>query len=167
MLRRLALSLIALSLAAGLARAQESASFAEPTVRSTHGDWQVLCVLNENLLEECFAGQALDDQTSGQRAMTVMVMKAPDGTTALRITVPLGVLIPSGLNLTVDGVSVGEVGFVACFPDGCMTQVGMSDEVLGQLKGGSQATVTVHDFDNQPISLPLSLNGFTAAFNDL
>ena len=78
MLRRLALSLIALSLAAGLARAQESASFAEPTVRSTHGDWQVLCVLNENLLEECFAGQALDDQTSGQRAMTVMVMKAPD-----------------------------------------------------------------------------------------
>ena len=167
MLRRLALSLIALSLAAGVARAQESANFAEPTVRSTHGDWQVLCVLNENLLEECFAGQALDDQTSGQRAMTVMVMKAPDGTVALRITVPLGVLIPSGLNLMVDGVSVGEVGFVACFPDGCMTQVGMSDEVLGQLKGGSQATVTVHDFDNQPIALPMSLTGFTAAFNDL
>jgi len=167
MLRRFVFALTALFLATGIARAQESANFAEPTVRSTHGDWQILCVLNENLLEECFAGQALDDQTSGQRAMTAMVMKAPDGSVALRITVPLGVLIPAGLNLAVDGVNVGEVGFVACFPDGCMTQVGMSDEVLGQLKGGSQATVTVRDFDNQAISLPLSLTGFTAAFGAL
>jgi invasion protein IalB len=167
MQRRFALALISLLAFSGVARAQESGAFAEPSLRATHGDWQVLCVLNENLLEECFIGQALDDQTSGQRAMTAMVMKAPDSSVALRITVPLGVLIPAGLNLTIDGNSVGDVGFVACFPDGCMTQVGMSDEVLGSLKAGSQATVTVHDFDNQPISLPLSLNGFTAAFNDL
>ena len=167
MLRRPALALIAVLLATGVARAQESGAFAEPTLRATHGDWQVLCVLNENLLEECFIGQALDDQTSGQRAMTAMVMKAPDGTVALRLTVPLGVLIPAGLDLTVDGTSVGEVGFVACFPDGCMTQVGMSEEVLAALRAGTQGLVTVRDFDNQPIELPLSLSGFTAALNDL
>ncbi len=167
MLRRFALVLFSLLAMAGAAQAQEPGSFAEPTLRSTHGDWQVLCVLNENLLEECFIGQALDDQVSGQRAMTAMVMKAPDNSVALRITVPLGVLIPAGLDLTIDGSSVGEVGFVACFPDGCMTQVGMSAEVLASLKAGNQATVTVHDFDNQPIALPLSLTGFTAAFDAL
>lgn len=167
MLRRFALAVFSLLAFVGAAQAQEAGAFAEPSLRATHGDWQVLCVLNENLLEECFIGQALDDQTSGQRAMTAMVMKAPDGSVALRITVPLGVLIPAGLNLTIDGNSVGDVGFVACFPDGCMTQVGMSDEVLGALKAGVQATVTVHDFDNQPIALPLSLSGFTAAFDDL
>lgn len=167
MLRRIALLLFSFSVMAGGAQAQEPGAFAEPSLRATHGDWQVLCVLNENLLEECFIGQALDDQTTGQRAMTAMVMKAPDGSVALRITVPLGVLIPAGLDLTIDGTSVGEVGFVACFPDGCMTQVGMSAEVLSSLKAGNAATVTVHDFDNQPIALPLSLSGFTAAFNDL
>lgn len=167
MLRRFALVVFSLLLATGAAQAQEATNLGEPSLRATHGDWQVLCVLNDNLLEECFLGQALDDQTSGKRAMTVMVMKAPDQSTALRITVPLGVLIPAGLNLTVDGNNVGDVGFVACFPDGCMTQVGMSDEVLNALKTGTAAVVTVHDFDNKPIELPLSLTGFTAAYGDL
>lgn len=167
MLRRLALTLSALLLASGTALAQETTEFGEPTVRATHGDWQVLCTLDDALLEECFIGQALDDQNSGRRAMTAMVMKAPDGSTALRITVPLGVLIPAGLNLAVDGADIGDVGFVACFPDGCMTQVGMSPEVIASLKGGSEALVTVHDFDNQQITLPLSLTGFTAAFDAL
>lgn len=167
MLRRLALALSAMLLACGAAMAQEATNFGEPSLRATHGDWQVLCTLNDALLEECFIGQALDDQNSGRRAMTVMVMKAPDGTSALRITVPLGVLIPTGLNLSVDGADIGDVGFVACFPDGCMTQVGMSPEVIASLKSGTEAKVTVHDFDNQRITLPLSLIGFTAAYDTL
>lgn len=164
MTKRILLLVAALLVIAPGARAQQLLA-GEPELKATHGDWQIYCNTDDLGAQQCFMGQALDEETSGRRALTAMVLKAPDGSVALRMTVPLGVLIPAGVNLTIDAADIGDVGYVACFPDGCMTQVGLSPEVLAQLKGGVEAVVTVQDFDGQPIALPLSLSGFTAAFD--
>ncbi len=160
---RVVLLALAFALAALPSHAQ-TGQLGEPTLRATHGDWQILCVVDDLLMEDCFLAQAIDEQTSGRRALSAMIFKSPDGAAALRLSVPLGVLLPAGLNVTVDGSDLGDIGFVACFPDGCMTQVGMANDVLAAFKGGTEAVVTVYDIDERPISLPLSLAGFTAGF---
>jgi len=145
--------------------AQEFSAVPDAALKATHGDWQLLCFSDEAGAEECFIAQAVDEEASGQRVMTAMIMKAPDGAPALRVTVPLGVLIPRGVNVSVDGADLGNIGFVTCFDEGCMTQVAMALEVVAAMKAGGQATITVFDTQDQPIGLPLSLSGFTAAFD--
>jgi invasion protein IalB len=99
--------------------------------------------------------------------MTVIAANPAAAEPLLRITVPLGALLPNGLNMTVDGIDLGTVGFLTCFMDGCMTQVTLTADVLGNMKAGNQALITIYDTVGQPASLPLSLSGFTAAWGAL
>ena len=163
-----ALSMAVCVVAAPLAAlAQETLQPDGSTLRETFGDWQLHCAVNQALVEECFIGQAVDEQESGQRALTAMVFKAPEGANVLRLMVPLGVLLLAGVNVAIDGANVGDVEYIACFPDGCMTEVALNDEVLGRFKAGSEAVVTIFDLGERPVPLPVSLSGFTAAFGAL
>ncbi|MGY8997286.1 MAG: invasion associated locus B family protein [Alphaproteobacteria bacterium] len=144
-----------------------SAQEAPDTLRETHGDWQKHCALDATGLEECFLFQAVDEQANGERVMTVIAANPAAAEPLLRITVPLGALLPNGLNMTVDGIDLGTVGFLTCFMDGCMTQVTLTADVLGNMKAGNQALITIYDTVGQPASLPLSLSGFTAAWGAL
>lgn len=150
-------------LGASSASAQESPD----TLRETHGDWQKHCALDAMGLEECFLFQAVDMQANGERVMTVIAASPPSAEPLLRITVPLGVLLPNGLNMTIDGDDLGTVGFLTCFVDGCMTQVTLTADVLSSMKAGNAASITIYDTVGQPASLPLSLSGFTAGWGSL
>ena len=163
-MRFAALTLFAASFLASFpAAAQEFAD----TLRETHGDWQVHCATDPAGLQECFIFQAVDMQANGERVMTAVAAKPAGAEPLLRLTVPLGVLLPNGLNMAVDQVDLGTVGFLTCFVDGCMTQVTLTPDVLSSLKAGNQATVTIYDTVGQPAGLPLSLSGFTAAWDAL
>tara|TARA_B100000676_G_scaffold313469_1_gene395164 strand:- start:6125 stop:6619 length:495 start_codon:yes stop_codon:yes gene_type:complete len=135
------------------------------TLRETHGDWEVHCGIGPSGAEECFMFQAVNMQSSLERVMSAVVAKPPGEDPLLRLTVPLGVLLPNGLNLAIDQVDMGTVGYLTCFADGCMTQVDMTADVVASLKGGNQGVVTVVDTFGQPAQLPLSLTGFTAAYD--
>ncbi len=50
-------------------------------------------------------------QANGERVMTVIAASPAGAEPLLRITVPLGVLLPNGLNMTIDGIDLGTVGF--------------------------------------------------------
>lgn len=149
------------------ALAQEMTDTLTDTQRETHGDWQKHCALDAMGLEECFLFQPVDMQANGERVMTVIAASPAATEPLLRITVPLGVLLPNGLNMTIDGIDLGTVGFLTCFVDGCMTQVTLTADVLGSMKAGSQASITIYDTVGQPASLPLSLSGFTAGWGSL
>jgi invasion protein IalB len=147
-------------LATGAALAQEV------SVKATHGDWRVHCPEQVTETNPCAMFQELlSDQD--RRLMSAIVMSPPSAEPFLRIIVPLGVLLPGGMTLTIDGTEVGTVGFINCLPDGCMTQVALKPDVLEQLKQGNEATVTVYEQTEQPVKLPISLSGFTAAYDEL
>ena len=48
----------------------------------------------------------------------------------LRVLAPLGVLLPNGLGLNVDGKDMGRVAFVRCLPNGCVAEVVLDDALL-------------------------------------
>jgi invasion protein IalB len=57
--------------------------------------------------------------------------------------------------------------FVRCLPNGCIAEVILEDELLNQLKSGSQATFIIFQTPEEGIGIPISLNGFSAGFDAL
>jgi invasion protein IalB len=162
---RLSLTCLAISAALAMALAGGAAA-QEITVKATHGDWQVHCPATVSETNPCAMVQELVNDNE-RRILSAIILHPPGAEPFLRVIVPLGVLLPGGMTLAVDGSEIGTIGFLNCLPDGCMTQVALTADVLEKLKQGNQATVTVYEQNEQPIQVPLSLSGFTAAYGEL
>jgi invasion protein IalB len=98
----------------------------------------------------------------------VIVLKTADGEARLlRVLAPLGVLLPNGLGLNVDGTNMGRVAFVRCLPNGCVAEVVMDDDLLKILSEGQDAVFVVFKTPEEGIGIPVSLNGFRDGFDNL
>lgn len=151
----LVLALMAAGLAAGPA-------YAQGTVRSTHGDWQMRCEVPPGAkAEQCALVQNVAAEDRPNLTLLVIVLKTADQKSRLlRVVAPLGVLLPSGLGLKIDDKDIGRAGFVRCLTTGCVAEVVMDDTLLGQLKGGKSATFIVFQTPEEGVGVPVSLNGF-------
>ena len=85
----------------------------------------------------------------------------------LRVLAPLGVLLPNGLGLNVDGTDLGRVAFVRCLPNGCVAEVVMDDKLLGQLRTAKTATFIIFETPEEGLGFPLSLNGLGDGYDKL
>jgi invasion protein IalB len=56
---------------------------------------------------------------------------------------------------------------VRCLPNGCVAEVVMDEKLVGQLKGGQQATFVIFQTPEEGIGIPLSLAGFSAGYDKL
>ena len=82
----------------------------------------------------------------------------------LRVLAPLGVLLPNGLGLNVDGKDIGRAYFVRCFQDGCYAEVILEEQLLSTLKSGKAATFIVFQTPEEGIGIPVDLTGFSEGF---
>jgi invasion protein IalB len=82
----------------------------------------------------------------------------------LRVLAPLGVLLPNGLGLNVDGKDIGRAYFVRCFQDGCYAEVILEKPLLDTLKSGTSATFIVFQTPEEGIGIPVDLKGFADGF---
>lgn len=139
---------------------------AQGTVRSQHGDWQMSCDLVPGALEEqCALIQNVTAQDQPNVALSVIALKTADQEARLlRILAPLGVLLPNGLGLNIDGEDLGRVAFVRCLPNGCVAEVVMDDELMSKLSEGDSAIFIVFRTPEEGIGIPVSLNGFAEGF---
>ena len=137
-------------------------------VKETHGDWEIVCGKTSPtaIKDECFMAQGVNSRETKRPVLTAMVLKPENQKEpVLRLTVPLGILLPRGLAFAIDGEQVGGVGFLYCLADGCVTQVTLDAAIVGKLKAGKAATATIHQPNDKPVSIPVSLNGFTAGYD--
>ena len=67
----------------------------------------------------------------------VVLRTADNKAEILRVLAPLGVLLPNGLGLNVDGKDIGRAYFVRCFQDGCYAEVILEKPLLDTLKTGT------------------------------
>jgi len=95
--------------------------------------------------------------------LSVHFQLAPDGNRILRVFAPLGILLPPGLGLQVDGEKVGHVPFVRCHVVGCFAQVTLTDDLVSRFKEGETAWFIVFQSQEEGIGIPISLSGFTSA----
>lgn len=137
-------------------------ALAQGAVRATHGDWQMRCETPPGAkAEQCALVQNVAAEDRPNLTLLVIVLKTADHKSRLlRVVAPLGVLLPSGLGLKIDDKDIGRAGFVRCLTTGCVAEVVMDDTLLGQLKGGKNATFIVFQTPEEGVGIPVSLNGF-------
>ena len=97
--------------------------------------------------------------------LSVIVLRTADREARLlRVLAPLGVLLPNGLGLNVDGTDMGRVAFVRCLPNGCIAEVELDEEIIKVLSEGTNAIFVVFKTPEEGVGIPVSLNGFAEGF---
>lgn len=141
-------------------------ALAQGTVRSQHGDWQMSCdMLPGATDEQCALIQNVTAEDQPNVALSVIVLKTADQQARLlRVLAPLGVLLPNGLGLNIDGDDQGRVAFVRCLPNGCIAEVVMDDELIEKLSSGDTGYFIVFRTPEEGIGIPVSLDGFSEGF---
>jgi invasion protein IalB len=177
--RRFAAFGLALAFALGAvfpALGQDTAPEAAPAatgpgsiVRETHGAWQVSCRTPPGAKEEkCALVQSVTAEDRPNVGLTVVFYKAiGEDKKLLRVVVPLGVLLPTGLGLKIDGQDVGNAPFLKCGKRGCVAEVVLQDEVITKMKKGTTAMFIIFDTPEAGIGIPVALQGFGDALANL
>jgi len=142
---------------------------ASGTVRSTHGSWSIVCESAPGApAEQCALLQNVVADDRPEVGLTVIALKTADGNTEiLRVLAPLGVLLPNGLGLYVDGQDIGKAQFMRCFEDGCYAEVILDPNLRKTLSEGTSATFIVFQTPEQGIGIPVELEGFGEGFDAL
>lgn len=143
-----------------------SASFAQGEVRGEYGDWQMSCDTPPGAsFEQCAIIQNVLDEDEPNVGLSVIVLRTADREARLlRVLAPLGVLLPNGLGLNVDGTDMGRVTFVRCLPNGCIAEVELDDDLIEILSTGESAIFVVFKTPEEGIGIPVSLAGFSEGF---
>ncbi len=170
-------SLLLATAAAGPALAQTQPQGQQPAPRSqsqqpaetqTFQDWTLACFDRQDGSQACRMLQNVaNDQ--GQVVMQAAVIRLPDGNSGLLFNLPLGVWLPEGVTIQVDGGEQISVPYARCLPapDQCRVELVLDDQRLAQLKAGTRITVTFYGPRQEPVRATVSLLGFTAAFDRL
>ncbi|CAM5587985.1 hypothetical protein MAUB1S_09919 [Mycolicibacterium aubagnense] len=82
-----------------------------------------------------------------------------------QVTVPSGRLVPPGIALQVDNNKAQKLDYVICFPDRCVAEVPLTDQLVTSFKKGQQITLTSINFQAQPNPIKIPLTGFGTAFD--
>lgn len=146
-----------------------SAVLAQGVVRAQHGDWQMSCDTPPGAsFEQCALIQNVLAEDQPNVGLSVIILRTADREARLlRILAPLGVLLPNGLGLNVDGQDMGRVAFVRCLPNGCVAEVVLDDSLIETLSAGTDAIFVVFKTPEEGIGIPVSLNGFKDGFAQL
>ena len=142
---------------------------AQPEIAVTeHGDWEVGCLAGT---ANCEMQQVAADP-QGNPVLLVRVIKLPVGSDAPALVIfntPLGTLLPPGLGFQIDSGETTALPFEWCVQEGCVVRLGLRDPDIAALKRGRAVKLTVISIADaqNPVSLDLSLSGFTAAYDSL
>jgi invasion protein IalB len=142
---------------------------AQGVVKAQYGDWQMSCDTPPGAsFQQCAIIQNVTAEDQPNVGLSVIVLKTADQKAKLlRVLAPLGVLLPNGLGLNVDGKDMGRVAFVRCLPNGCVAEVAMDDALIKTLSTGKSAIFVVFKTPEEGIGIPVSLKGFGDGFAQL
>lgn len=148
----------------------------ETYIDEVYGDWQRECLrlpnAEEGTPDPCQITQFLREEGNEAPVGKVSIGRLPAGQQAVAgsmVIVPLGVLLTQQITIGIDGGTPKRYPFRFCDPNGCVAQIGYTDAEVSNFKAGAKATVTVTPAaaPDQEVKLPLSLSGFTDAWNSL
>ncbi|MGB7285448.1 MAG: invasion associated locus B family protein [Salaquimonas sp.] len=153
---------IALGAMVGVVGATSSAS---AQAQPRPGGWFKVCakqdandICNTQIQSVASTGQVVT-------AISLIDVKGEVNRRVFQITVPSGRLIPSGIKLRVDDKSETTIPYLYCFPQNCIAEVKLDDNLVTLLKSGGKLIVASTNVRNQPNPIEITLEGFTAAYD--
>lgn len=160
---------VAVFLATSIGIALAAHSEAQGVVKSAHGAWSMVCDTPPGAsTEQCALMQNVVAEDRSEVGLSVVILRTADQKAEImRVLAPLGVLLPNGLGLNVDGKDIGRAYFVRCFADGCYAEVILQGELLETMKTGTTATFIVFQTPEEGIGIPVDLDGFTEGYAEI
>lgn len=145
-------------------RATEAAAsqFADGEVKGQYGDWQYVCkppppgAKNE----VCALVQSVTAEDRNNVGLTIYFQQFSNGVRVLRVFAPVGVLLPPGIGLKVDGTDIGHAPFLRCHTFACYAQVTVEEKLIEQFRTGKTAIFIIFQTEEAGIGIPISLAGF-------
>lgn len=169
MLRLTKLIAACVVLALGTLHAYAFSEVGNGQVKAMYGAWKLKCAqLAGAKQEKCVLVQDLALEDERHMFMTVIFLRAFDGDKKyLRVVAPLGMLVPAGLGLKVDGQDVGHVPFIKCFREGCVAEAVVDEQLLARFSSGQTASFIVFPAKDKGIGFPVPLSGFAEGLKGL
>lgn len=106
--------------------------------------------------------------TQGNQLVTSLNLIEITGETKrkiFRVIVPTGRSLPAGIQVQVDGKRAVTIPYAYCRPQICAAEAVLNDDLVKIFKAGGSLQVTSLNFQSKPNSVPVTLKGFTAAFD--
>jgi len=155
------LSLVAAGVAGVLCAAVPSASAQEQIPQG----WFKACTKQEDV-DICNV-QNIATAGNGQliTGVSLIDLRGKVNRKVFQVTVPTGRLVQPGIGLQIDGGKTQKLEYVICFPDRCVAEVPLTDQLVTSFKKGQQITLTSINFQNQPNPIKIALTGFSEAFD--
>jgi invasion protein IalB len=98
-------------------------------------------------------------------AVSLIELKGKINRKIFQVSVPSGRLVPPGIGLQIDGGKAQKVDYVICFPDRCVAEAALTDQMVASFKKGGELVLTSVNFQNQQNAIKVSLQGFTGAYD--
>ncbi|MBE9476962.1 MAG: invasion associated locus B family protein [Proteobacteria bacterium] len=141
-------------------------------VAEEHGDWKIVCTsTGKDNKPNCRVFQLLKDEADNAVAeLSILALSGEAQAAAgVNFVTPLGTLLSAQVAMRVDAGKAKRYPFSWCEQLGCVTRFGLTQVELDNMKKGSEAVMTIVSVGapRQPIGLPVSLSGFTAAWDAL
>ncbi len=142
---------------------------------ATHGAWQIQCSAAAGSGDQagkkaCGMVQVTRSEKNPKVALSLVIIKARQGDKdvfMMRVMAPIGVYLPTGVALEVDGAAVGRVPFTRCRPQICEALAEASPETLEKMKKGTAANFIVYEAPGLGVPMKISLEGFSAGLENL
>jgi invasion protein IalB len=139
---------------------------------ATYGDWVVQCVANSSPPPDAICDMSQVTQVQGKNVPFSRVAVAhPDKGQPVKliVQVPVNVSFATQVHIQTSDDDPGVIApFANCNPNGCFAEFDLRDDLLKKLYGATSAgKMSFADAGGHAITVPMSFNGFSQAFDAL
>lgn len=131
--------------------------------------WGKQCGKDPNGKDICAVQQFISGQPGNTQLLLAQFgYNGPQNKPRLVLSAPLGVALPAGITLGIDGAKPITVPFESCNTGGCLSIIDMDEAALTQFRKGKVLTVHyVVPGAQKPQDLPVKLDGLDAALKSV
>ncbi|WP_425342174.1 invasion associated locus B family protein [Jiella mangrovi] len=98
-------------------------------------------------------------------AVNLINVKGKVNQKVIQAVVPTGRVIPAGVQVKIDNNQPQTLNYSVCFPNRCIAEAELTDAMVNSMKKGNQMVVTSINFQRQANPIPVTLKGFTDAYD--
>ncbi|ADV10067.1 invasion associated locus B family protein [Mesorhizobium sp. M7A.F.Ca.US.001.01.1.1] len=127
--------------------------------------WAVNCSSGSATTElQCQLSQNLTEAKTGQRVLTVTVRRDNgNGSLAMLLALPHGLFLPSGASFQIDQGQKTTIAIQTSDQNGAYAATPLSADLIKAMKSGTNLNIGMESVTRKPVTIPVSLAGFTAA----
>jgi invasion protein IalB len=129
---------------------------------TNYGDWRTACPPAALKDQSCrMMEQVMDTRTN--QSVVQLAMGVDKGKNTLDVSVPLGVLLPAGVGLTIGDAKPVIFKYRTCTTAGCIGHLDIDDKTLALMSSAKDGKVLVAGMDGKAVAIPISLKGYSDA----